>query len=42
MKRVEMTVDFKSDVEKAFETVTNMSDCSWRSDLSKVEKISDN
>lgn len=42
MKRVEMTVDFKSDVEKVFETVTNMSDCSWRSDLSKVEKISDN
>ena len=42
MKRVEMTVDFKSNVEKVFETVTNMSDCSWRSDLSKVEKISDN
>ena len=39
MKRVEMTVDFKSNVEKVFETVTNMSDCSWRSDLSKVDRI---
>ncbi len=40
MKRIEMTVDFKSNVEKVFKTVTNISDCSWRSDLSKVDKIS--
>lgn len=41
MKRIEMTVDFKSDVEKVFSTVSNIGDCSWRSDLSRVEKITD-
>lgn len=41
MKRVEMTVDFKSSVEKVFKTVSNIMDCSWRSDLAKVEKVGD-
>lgn len=39
MKRVEVTVDFKGEVEKVFKTVINLGDCSWRSDLLKVEKI---
>ena len=39
MKKVEMKVYFKSDVEKVFNVITNMKDCSWRSDLSKVECI---
>ena len=41
MKKVEMKVYFKSDVEKVFNVITNMKDCSWRSDLSKVECIDD-
>ncbi|WP_294578490.1 hypothetical protein [uncultured Thomasclavelia sp.] len=42
MKRVEMQVDFSSSIEKVFQTVTDLMDCSWRSDLAKVEKIDDN
>lgn len=42
MKRVDMQVDFKSDVEKVFNAVSNIEDCSWRSDLSRVEKVDDN
>lgn len=42
MKRIDMTIDFKSDVETVFKTVTNLLDCSWRSDLSKVEQVGDN
>ena len=41
MKKVEMKVYFKSDVEKVFNVITNMKDCSWRSDLSKVVCIDD-
>lgn len=41
MKKVEMKVYFKSDIEKVFNVITNMKDCSWRSDLSKVECIND-
>ena len=41
MKKVEMKVYFKSDVEKVFNVITNMKDCSWRSDLSKVGCIDD-
>ena len=41
MKKVEMKVYFKSDVEKVFNVITNMKDCYWRSDLSKVECIDD-
>lgn len=41
MKRIDMQVDFKSDVAKVFQTVANIEDCSWRSDLSMVEKIDD-
>ena len=41
MKKVEMKVYFKSDVEKVFNVISNMKDCSWRSDLSKVECIDD-
>lgn len=41
MKKVEMKVYFKSDVEKVFNVIANMKDCSWRSDLSKVECIDD-
>ena len=39
MKRVEMKIDFKSSVEEVFKIVSNMDDCSWRSDLSKVKKV---
>lgn len=39
MKRVEMTVDFKSDVATVFNTVSNLGDCSWRSDLQRVEQV---
>lgn len=42
MKTIEMTVDFASGVSKVFKVMTNLLDCSWRSDLLKVEKISDN
>ena len=42
MKRIDMQVDFKSDVEKVFNVVSNIEDCSWRSDLSRVEKVDDN
>ena len=41
MKKVEMKVYFKNDIEKVFNVITNMKDCSWRSDLSKVECIDD-
>ena len=41
MKKVEMKVYFKSDIEKVFNVITNMKDCSWRSDLSEVECIDD-
>ena len=41
MKKVEMKVYFKSDIEKVFNVIANMKDCSWRSDLSKVECIDD-
>ena len=41
MKIVEMKVYFKNDIEKVFNVITNMKDCSWRSDLSKVECIDD-
>ena len=41
MKKVEMKVYFKSDIEKVFNVITNMKDCSWRSDLSKVVCIDD-
>lgn len=40
-EKVEMKVYFKSDVEKVFNVITNMKDCSWRSDLSKVVCIDD-
>lgn len=33
---------FESDINKVWETVTNLKDCSWRSDLSSVEVLSDN
>lgn len=39
MKRVEMKIDFKSSVEDVFKIVSNIDDCSWRSDLSKVKKV---
>lgn len=42
MKRIDMTIDFKSDVETVFKTITTLLDCSWRSDLLKVEQIDDN
>lgn len=32
---------FQKCVEKVFNVITNMKDCSWRSDLSKVECIDD-
>lgn len=41
MKTTEMTVDFKSSVSKVFATVSNLADCSWRSDLLKIEKVTD-
>ena len=41
MKKVAMKVYFKNDIEKVFNVITNMKDCSWRSDLSKVECIDD-
>ena len=41
MKRVEMTIDFKSSLEKVFNVVSNLNDCSWRSDLLKVEQLSE-
>lgn len=42
MKRIEMTVDFKSDVATVFKVITNLNDCSWRSDLAHVKQIGDN
>ena len=42
MKKVEMKVYFKSDVEKVFNVITNMKDCSWRSDLSKDKLLNVN
>lgn len=33
---------FESDINKVWETVTNLKDCSWRSDLSSVEILSEN
>ncbi len=39
MKRIDMTVDFKSEVAAVFKVITNLKDCSWRSDLSRVEKL---
>lgn len=41
MKRVEMKIDFKSSVENVFKIVSNINDCSWQSDLSKVKKVDD-
>lgn len=35
-----MKIYFKSNVEKVFNVIMNMKDCSWRSDFSKVECIS--
>ncbi len=37
MKKVECTVDFASGVDKIWQVVTDNSNCTWRSDLSKVE-----
>lgn len=31
MKRIDMTVDFKSEVAAVFKVITNLNDCSWRS-----------
>lgn len=42
MKRIDMTVDFKSEVAAVFKVITNLKDCSWRSDLTRVEQIGDN
>ena len=39
MKRIDMTVDFKSEVAAVFKVITNLKDCSWRSDLTRVEQI---
>lgn len=33
---------FDSAINKVWETVTNLKDCSWRSDLSSVEVLGDN
>ncbi len=33
---------FESDINKVWETVTNLKDCSWRSDLSSVEILNEN
>lgn len=33
---------FGSDINKVWETVTNLKDCSWRSDLSSVEILGEN
>ena len=35
MKRIDMTVDFKSEVAAVFKVITNLKDCSWRSDLTR-------
>lgn len=42
MKRIDMTVDFKSEVAAVFKVITNLKDWSWRSDLTRVEQIGDN
>ena len=41
-ERIDMTVDFKSEVAAVFKVITNLKDCSWRSDLTRVEQIGDN
>lgn len=42
MKKIEMKIQFKSNVQKVFKAVTNMHDYSWRSDLIKIEQINNN
>lgn len=42
MKRIDMTIDFKSNVNEVFKVISNLNDCSWRSDLSRVEQLDHN
>ncbi|MGY3765402.1 polyketide cyclase [Vagococcus vulneris] len=42
MKRVsKIEWEMGSNIKKVWETVTNLDDCDWRSDLSKIEKINE-
>lgn len=41
MKKIEITVDFDQDVVTVFEAVTNNNEFSWRSDIEKIEILSD-
>ena len=41
MKKAEITADFKSDVQKVWDIVTDNLNYSWRSDISKIEVSND-
>jgi hypothetical protein len=41
MKRASITAIFKSDIQKVWNIVTDNQNCSWRSDLSRIEILDD-
>lgn len=41
VKKIEITVDFNADVKTVYQAITNNEEFSWRSDLDRIEIISD-